>query len=211
MDRAPGNTAAAREVEMNPQTTTRRMVAWLRVTGTGLLMAGAALAAQAQNAIEAVTGSLQSGAEVVRIDLAQPLAAAPTGFAVQSPARIALDFPGVTNGIGRSAGEINQGNLRSVNVVQAGERTRLVLNLKQATAYRTELQGKSLLVVLDPVPGPALAASAQTTFAENRNRDTLPLRDIDFRLGPDHTGRVIVDLPNNQVGVDVRQQGRNLV
>lgn len=196
---------------MNPQKRTSRIAAWLRVAGLSLLAAGAALSAHAQNAIEAVTGSLQSGAEVVRIDLSQPLTAAPTGFAVQSPARIALDFPGVSNGIGRSAVEINQGNLRSVNVVQAGERTRLVLNLKQATAYKTEIQGKSLLVVLEPVPGPALAASAQTTFAENRNRDTLPLRDIDFRLGPDHTGRVIVDLPNNQVGVDVRQQGRNLV
>ena len=39
----------------------------------------------------------------------------------------------------------------------------------------------------------------------------LPLRDVDFRLGPDNTGRVIVDLANNQVGVDVRQQGKNLV
>ncbi|MFT4267482.1 MAG: type IV pilus secretin PilQ [Xenophilus sp.] len=198
---------------MNPpqKRTTRRMAAWLRVAGAGLLAAGAVLSAHAQNAIEAITGSLQSGAEVVRIDLARPLAAAPAGFAVQSPARIALDFPGVTNGIGRSAVEINQGNLRSANVVQAGDRTRLVLNLKQATAYRTEIQGRSLLVVLDPVPGAALAASTQTTFAENRNRDVLPLRDIDFRLGPDGTGRVIVDLPNSQVGVDVRQQGRNLV
>ena len=44
----------------------------------------------------------------------------PTGFAIQSPARIALDVPGATNGIGRSAVDINQGNLRSVNVVQAG-------------------------------------------------------------------------------------------
>jgi hypothetical protein len=54
------------------------------------------LSAHAQNAIEAVTSSTQSGAEVVRIDLAQPLTAVPTGFAVQTPARIALDFPGVT-------------------------------------------------------------------------------------------------------------------
>lgn len=158
-----------------------------------------------------MTSSTQSGAEVIRIDMAQPLTAVPTGFAVQTPARIALDFPGVTNAIGRSAIEVNQGNLRSVNVVQAGERSRVVLNLKQATAYKAEIQGKSLLVVLEPVAGTALAASAATTFAENRNRDTLPLRDLDFRLGSDSTGRVIVDLPNNQVGVDVKQQGKNLI
>ncbi len=184
---------------------------WLRAAGVALLTMGAVAAAHAQNAIEAVTSSLQSGSEVIRIDLTQPLSALPTGFAIQTPARIALDFPGVTNAIGRSAIDINQGNLRSVNVVQAGERTRLVLNLKQATAYKTEIQGKSLLVSLEPVAGPALVASAQSAFAENRNRDMLPLRDVDFRLGSDNTGRVIVDLPNNQVGVDIRQQGKNLV
>ena len=96
-------------------------------------------------------------------------------------------------------------------MVQAGERTRLVLNLKQATAYKAEIQGKSLLVSLEPVPGPALVASTPSAFAENRNRDTLPLRDVDFRRGADNTGRVIVDLANNQVGVDIRQQGKNLV
>jgi len=187
------------------------MAQWLRAAGLGLLAFGAVAVAHAQNAIEAVTSSTQSGAEVIRIDLAKPLTAVPAGFAVQTPARIALDFPGVTNAIGRSAIEVNQGNLRSVNVVQAGERSRVVLNLKQATAYKTEIQGKSLLVVLEPVAGTALATSTATVFAENRNRDTLPLRDVDFRLGADSTGRVIVDLPNNQVGVDVKQQGKNLV
>ena len=189
------------------------MARWLRAAGLSLATLSAAVAVHAQNAIESVTTSMQSGAEVVRIDLTQPLAAAPAGFAIQTPARIALDFPGVTNGIGRSAVEVNQGNLRSINVVQAGERTRLVLNLKQATAYKTEVQGKSLLVSLEPVAGAALVTSASSSaaFAENRNRDTLPLRDVDFRLAADRTGRVIVDLANNQVGVDIRQQGKNLV
>ncbi|OUM03155.1 type IV pilus secretin PilQ [Variovorax sp. JS1663] len=188
-----------------------RFAQWLRVVGAGLLACGALAVAHAQNAIESVTSSMQSGAEVVRIDLTQPLAAPPTGFAIQAPARIALDFPGVTNAIGRSAIDVNQGNLRSINVVQAGERTRLVLNLKQATAYKAEIQGKSLLVSLEPVPGAALVASTPQAFSENRNRDMLPLRDVDFRLGSDNTGRVVVDLANNQVGVDIRQQGRNLV
>jgi type IV pilus assembly protein PilQ len=185
---------------------------WLRAAGTTVLAFCAAAVVHAQNAIESVTSSTQSGSEVIRVDFSKPLAAPPAGFVIQSPARIALDFPGVTNGARRSLIDVNQGNLRSVNVVQAGERTRLVLNLTQATTYKTEIQGKSLLVVLAPVPGAATAGSpAQTTFAENRNRDMLPLKNVDFRLGPDHTGRVVVDLANNQVGVDVRQQGKNLV
>ena len=109
------------------------------------------LAVQAQTAIEAVSGSIQSGVEVLKIDLTQPLAAIPKGFTIQSPARIALDFPGVTSAMGRSTVEINQGNLKSASVVQAGDRTRVVLNLKQASAYKAELQGKSLIVVLDAV------------------------------------------------------------
>jgi type IV pilus assembly protein PilQ len=87
----------------------------------------------------------------------------------------------------------------------------VVLNLKQATAYKAQLQGKSLLVTLDPVAGAAGRRPATAQFAENRNRDTQPIKDLDFRRGPDSTGRVIVDLPNNQVGVDIRQQGQSLV
>jgi len=170
----------------------------------------AAFAAQAQVAIEAVTGSLQSGVEVVKIDLSQTLSALPTGFSIQTPARIALDFPNVVSSMGRSTIDINQGNLKSVSVVQAGDRTRVVLNLKQHTTYKTLLQGKSLLVSLDPIAGAAPAPVAQV-FAENLNRDTLPLRDLDFRRGEGDSGRVVVSLPNDQVGVDIRQQGQTLV
>lgn len=169
------------------------------------------LAAQAQSAIEAVSGSIQGGVEVVKIDLTQPLAAIPTGFSIQSPARIALDFPGISNAMGRSTVEINQGNLKSVSVVQAGDRTRVVLNLKQATTYKAQLQGKSLLLVLDSVSIAAPAASAAPIFAESRSRDTLPIKDLDFRRGDEGSGRIVVSLPNNQVGVDIRQQGQTLV
>ncbi len=167
--------------------------------------------AQGANSIQAVTGSTQGGSEVIRIDLAEPLTALPTGFSIQTPARIALDFPGVGNGMGRSTVDINQGNLRSANVVQAGERTRVVLNLKASTAYRAEIQGKSLVITLDPVAVAAPSVASTPAFAENRNRDVFPLRDLDFRRGPDNAGRVVVDLPNNQVGVDIRQQGQTLV
>lgn len=173
----------------------------------------AAMAAQAQTAIEAVTGSIQSGVEVVKIDLSQALTAVPTGFSIQSPARIALDFPGVANGMGRSTIDINQGNLRSVSVVQAGDRTRVVLNLKQATPYKAQIQGKSLIVVLDAVAGPSSeVASVSPAFSTApQNRDSLPIKDLDFRRGVEGSGRVIVTLPNNQVGVDIRQQGQTLV
>ncbi|WP_298925458.1 type IV pilus secretin PilQ [uncultured Ramlibacter sp.] len=191
----------------------QKMMGWRRVLAfVGAIAAcGLAMQAQAQTVVESVSSSIQGGAEVVRIDFSQPLTAVPAGFSIQAPARIALDIPGASNGLGRSQVEINQGNLRSVNVVQAGERARIVLNLKTATAYKAQLQGKSLLVLLEPVPVAVAPTAGQQAFAENRNRDTLPIRDLDFRRGTDSAGRVIVDLPNNQVGVDIRQQGQTLV
>lgn len=170
-----------------------------------------AASAHAQTAIESVTGSVQGGGEIVRIDLSQALSAPPAGFAIQSPARIALDFPGVTNSMGRSTVEINQGNLKSVSVVQAGERTRVVLNLKQAAAYKTEIQGKSLLVLLESSVANGVAPPSAPIFAENKSRDSAPIKDLDFRRSAEGAGRVVVSLPNNQVGVDIRQQGQNLV
>ncbi|WP_420042315.1 type IV pilus secretin PilQ [Acidovorax delafieldii] len=168
--------------------------------------------AMAQSAIEAVTGSMQGGAEVVRVELSQPLSAVPSGFAIQSPARIALDFPGTSNAMGRSSVDVNQGNLKSINIVQAGDRARLVLNLKQATSYQAEVQGKVLLISLVPVTASAAAAQQATVavFSESGNAETLPLKDVDFRRGSDGSGRIIVGLANSQVGVDLRQQGKGL-
>ncbi len=172
--------------------------------------------AQAQNAIQSINSSQQAGAEVVRVELSQPLANVPNGFTVQSPPRVAIDLPGVSNALGKSSVDINQGNVRSVNIAQSGERTRLVLNLKRAANYKAEIQGKVLLLVLEsPTATEATAAGAANGeplhFAQSLNEAPAALRDIDFRRGPDGSGRVVVELPNNQVGVDIRQQGQNLV
>ncbi len=185
----------------------RAAVAALSAAGALLL----APAAWAQNAIQSITSSQQAGTEVVRVEMAEPLAGVPNGFSVQAPPRIAIDLPGVTNAIGRNTVEINQGNLRSVAVATAGDRTRLVLNLKNASGYRAQVQGKTLLLILD-VAGPAVAAAeAPVQFAPPQNAAPLALRDVDFRRGQDGSGRVIVSLPSTQVGVDIRQQGQSLV
>ncbi|MGC4060031.1 MAG: type IV pilus secretin PilQ [Aquabacterium sp.] len=191
----------------------------------GLTLALVSPLTWATAAIQAITSSQQAGADVVRIDLSEPLDSLPAGFVVQAPPRIAIDLPGVTNSLARNVIDVNQGNVRSVNVAQAGERTRLVLNLRNATTYRAQLQGKSLLLVLDSssAQAPAAAAAAAPAakasapadntvrFAENQNANPLALKDLDFRRGQDGSGRVVVELPNNQVGVDIKQQGKALV
>ncbi len=182
-----------------------------------LAACGLPLAAWAQAAIQSITSSQQAGTEVVRVELSEPLAAVPSGFSIQQPPRIAIDLPGVSNAMGRSSVELNQGNLRSASVAQAGDRTRLVLNLKQASGYRAQLQGKALLIVLDTggasavAAAPGAAGGEPVRFAPSQNVQSLGLRDIDFRRGSDGAGRVIVNLPSTQVGVDIRQQGQSLV
>jgi type IV pilus assembly protein PilQ len=201
---------------MNSTQETRMMANWrarLLALAVSLL---AAVPALAQNAIQSINSTQQAGAEVVRIELSQALSAVPNGFAVQTPPRVAIDLPGVTNALGKSSVEINQGNLRSINIASSGDRTRLVLNLKQPANYQAQVQGKVLLLVLEsPVAGSAAATtgtpSEPVRFAESLNTAPVALRDIDFRRGPDGAGRVVVDLPNNQVGVDIRQQGQSLV
>ena len=189
-----------------------------------MLLLGGSVSVMAQNTIQAVSSTQQGGSDVVRIELSEALGALPVGFAVQTPPRIAIDLPGVGNALGKSSVDVNQGNLRSINIAQSGERTRLVLNLKKAGNYRAELQGKVLLLTLDATAPPVVAESTVSAarpnapataepvrFAESLNRNPLALRDVDFRRGSDGAGRVVVELANNQVGVDIRQQGQSLV
>lgn len=166
--------------------------------------------AHAEAIIESVSSTIQGGVDVVRIDFSEPLKDVPAGFVVQSPARIALDFPGVRNGLGRNSVAINQGNVRAVNVVEANGRTRVVMNLKRATPYNPTIDGSSLFVSLIPEASDT-ATKASSSFAEGHNLNTAPLRDVDFRRGTDSAGRVVIDLDNNQVGVDIREQGGKLV
>ena len=195
----------------------RNMRSW--TAGAALVLAlGLALPASswAEPKIRNVTGIQQGGTDVVRVELSEPLAAVPQGFSVQSPPRVAIDLPGVSNATGKTSVDINQGNVRSVAVASSGDRTRLVLNLKSPSNYRAEVQGKVLLISLDepPVaatPAIASAAPATTHFADSANSDVLPLRDIDFRRGADGAGRIVVNLESTQVGVDLKQQGKDLV
>jgi len=178
-----------------------------------LLLATASLAARAQaNAIEAINVSPAAGGKVVvRVTMKQAPAAAPAGFTVNNPPRIAFDFPNTTSALGRSTQDVGEGDLRSINVVQAGDRTRLVLNLARASGYDTQIDGRALLITLQ---GTAAAASAGATthFAEPRTGESRhALRDVDFRRGNAGEGRIVVDLSDNAVGIDLKVQGKLII
>ena len=167
----------------------------------------------AVNAIEAINVAQQGADIAVRIDLKEALAAPPAGFSVASPARVALDFPSTANALGRNAQAVNEGDLRSLNIVQVGDRTRLVLNLVRNMNYSTRLDGKSLYVLLTPIMRVGESPTQRVTrFAEESAVGSRhALRDVMFRRGKDGEGRVIVDLSDAGTGIDIRQQGPNLI
>lgn len=169
------------------------------------------VSAQAGNAIRAVDTSVQAGVEVVRVQTETPLAAPPEGFVVQAPARIAFDFVDTTSQVPRQAMDGGRGNVRSVNVVQAGNRSRLILNLQQATGYETKIEGNSLLVFLKPVQSDRVSRSSDVKNEEVSTPVTTLVKDIDFRKSDGPAGKLMVMLANSQAGVDIRQQGQSLV
>ncbi len=185
----------------------------VRAACLGLLLCGALGLAHAQNTIKAVSGYVQHGATIVQIDLAQPLDELPGGFAIQNPARIALDFPGVASEVGRAAVEVNQANLRSINVVQAGERSRVVLNLWQPASYKTEIQGSTLRVTLQSAGAAASPTQARPpASARAVPAGSEPVTLNFFNADIEAVARTMAVVTGRDVVVDPRVKGTmNLV
>jgi len=183
---------------------------------TALIALGAGSAfGQSANSLDALNVSkASSGRTVIKFTLKAPLANPPAGFAIANPPRIALDFPDTANGLGKTVQDVGDPALRSVNVVQAGNRTRVVFNLNKPQSYETQVEGNTVIVTLADQPGAAAVVEAPVVsrFAEARPGETQhALRDVDFRRGRNGEGRIIVDLSDNSTGIDIRQQGRTLV
>ena len=167
--------------------------------------------AQSANTIESISGFVQGGVEVVKIDLNQALAVVPVSFSILSPPAIALDFADTSNSMGRSAVDIDQANMKSVSAAQLGNRTRVVVKLKQPAAYKIQLQGKSVLVVLDPAASNTPALLTDPVMPDLPPKGVQAIKDLDFRRADEGGGRIIVSLPSDPVAVDVKQQGQTLV
>lgn len=166
------------------------------------------------NTIDSVDYSVQpNGKIVVRLGMKAPLTAQPAGFVINNPARISLDFAETGNGLGKSSININEGVLRSINVAQAGSRTRVVMNLTRPVAYETSTDGRNLLVTLQPGSASTTTTTNVTPrFAEAQvTNQKHSVRDIDFRRGASGEGRVVVDLSDTTTGINIRQQGKTIV
>ncbi len=186
------------------------MAVWLTVFGSAW---AAGTAASGGNAIESISAqSLPGGKVIIKFAMKQPLVNPPGTFSVNTPPRIALDFAETANGTGKSAIELREGELRTLNVVQAGNRTRVVMSLNRSVPYETKVDGKNLLLTLQGGEKVATGSETATRFADAApSANGHSVRDVDFRRGQSGEGRVVIDLSDATTGIDIRRQGRNLV
>jgi type IV pilus assembly protein PilQ len=176
---------------------TRGRLALLAVLFAALALALFAAPARAQNAIENVTVSKgSSGNTIVRFSLKAAPSNPPAGFSIASPPRIALDFMDTSNALGATQRVIDDVALRSFNVIQSGNRTRVVFNLNRPQTFQTSVDGNAVVVTLfDQADSQDQRQQVVQRFAEARPGDQQhSLRDVDFRRGRNGEGRIVVDL-----------------
>jgi len=164
------------------------------------------------NSVESISSNREANGEVViKIVMKQVMTAPPETFSIGTPPRIAITFPKTTNGLGKKSQEFAEGDLRSATIVQAADRTRLVFNLNQMLTYDPpKIEGNILLMTLKPIEG--VAGSQVSRFAEAKTTTQKhSLRDVDFHRGKNGEGRVQIDMSDSNVGIDIKQQGKNLI
>jgi type IV pilus assembly protein PilQ len=174
-------------------------------------------AAYAQNVIEDLSVNKAAGGRtVVTMTLKEAPAGTPAAFSIVSPPRIAIDFANTTNALGRTLQEVNEPILRSLNVVQAGPRTRVVFNLTRLQSYETKVEGRVVTLSMFDAAGATQAdAGAEVTRFAPKQTDAVSasygLRDVDFRRGKDGEGRIVIELSDAGAGFDIKNQGKALI
>ncbi|MBC9249076.1 fimbrial protein [Pseudomonas alcaligenes] len=138
----------------------------------------------------------------------------PRGYTIEQPARIALDLPGVTNKLGSKNRELGVGNARSVTVVEAKDRTRLIVNLATLVPYSTRAEGNNLFVVVGDASGARadsqVAVSAQPKPAGAPLSVGRAIGGIDFQRGEQGEGNVVIELSDPSVSPDIQEQGNKI-
>ena len=195
-----------------------------------LLVAGVAVAGQLHAAgnslLDISHTTLPGNKQQIALTMSGP-AKAPKSFTIDNPARIALDLPDTTNDLDEKRVAFSAGLLQNVSTVEAGGRTRVVLNLTAMTPYTTSVRGNQLLVTLDstddenttPINAPLVLAQATTRPAEPEadfsdgpiKPRVNQIKSLDFRRGPMGEGRVVFDLSSSGIITDMRQEGGRLI
>lgn len=178
----------------------------------GMLAMGCWVSMSVASVQAAVLENIQfSGLPGNKVQLELSLDSAPDqlkSFSTDNPARIAIDLLGVSNGAGKTTIPINIGKAVSVRALEAGGRTRVVLNLNDAAPYATKVVGNSVFVTLGNVTSAPIINGLTSTTAQSAEK---AVSGIDFRRGEEGEGRVLVSLTNTSSVVDVKQEGDKVI
>ena len=137
---------------------------------------------------------------------------APRGYTIEQPARIALDLPGVDSALATKNRELGVGNARSVTVVEAKDRTRLIINLTNLAPYSTRVDGNNLFVLVGgnqsvAAAVPAVSSNVQPPVAKPYAPVGRAISNIDFQRGEQGEGNVVIQLSDPSVSPDIQEQG----
>lgn len=134
----------------------------------------------------------------------------PRTFTIDQPARIALDFAGTANKLQQRNLQVGIGSMQSIISAAAKDRTRVVLNLTQKTAFSTEISGNQMTLTL--------AGSGQSDFVEDNSQSSSitsasltnstigiakGVTNIDFKRGKNGEGRIVINMTNSSISTDV--------
>jgi type IV pilus assembly protein PilQ len=141
--------------------------------------------------------------------------AQPRGYTIDQPARIALDLPGVSNRLGTKSREIDVGATRSLTVVEAKDRTRLIINMSSPQPYNTRVEGNALFIVVgEGSAASGTASAAAPTSAAVAAYQPAPaamrgaaIEGIDFQRGAQGEGNVVIDLNSASASPNIEEKG----
>ncbi len=178
----------------------------------GIIAHGQDQPTAAENVIQSIEVSAQAGSITVKLGLKDAPSAPPAAFTVNNPPRVAFDFPGTTNGLGKNSQDVNQGDLRTIRLGQSGGRTRVVFNLARMVKYEAKVEGNSVIITLEGANPATASVEPPATFAESAGTgEGHAVRDINFRRGRNGEAQIIVDLSDASTGIDLRQQGKSVL
>lgn len=161
------------------------------------------------NAIDVST--VQGGVMLVKVSVDQLFDYVPTGISLNNPARIYFDLHHISNALDKNFIEVDEGSLSSINIVEVGDRTRLVLNLSKLMSHNVSVEDNTFLIRLETLTETKAVGSIAYFSEDIADKQRNSLRDIDFQRGVNGEGRIVVDLLQVGSGVDVRQQGEDIV
>lgn len=184
---------------------------WLEMLFFCLLWAALATPAQAELALERVESSRRGADQLeIALTLSGP-APQPGVFTTRTPSRIALDLPQVSNRTARRSHPVGIGLTQAVQVVEAGGRTRVVIELTDLPQYQLRVDGNRILVTLDNrvIPG-AMAALPPSPQGDTVVSSTAPgIQGLDFRRGEQGEGRIMIQLTDPKTAMDMTQRGED--